>query len=79
MFKKTLIASTLLSAFIALPAAAHHPSPAEPDIGDMMDMHETTVDALIEDGIISRDSDMGVDEIGADAIQNGSLIEVDSE
>lgn len=69
--KKTIIASAFLSAVIALPVAAHHPSPAEPEIGDMMDMHETTVDALIEDGVIQSDSDMAVDEIGADSIQNG--------
>ena len=50
--KKTMIILAALGAFTALPASAHHMSPAEPDIGDMMDMHVTTVDSLIEDGVI---------------------------
>ena len=69
MLRNTIIATALVTTFVSLPAAAHHFSPAEPDIGDMMEMHESTIDALVEDGIISRDDDMGApDDMGTDSV-----------
>ncbi|MEW6765972.1 MAG: hypothetical protein AB1344_09340 [Pseudomonadota bacterium] len=55
--KKTMLVLAAISALTALPATAHHFSPAEPDIGDMMDMHETMVDSLLESGTIQRPLD----------------------
>lgn len=79
MLRNTIIATALLTTFVSLPAAAHHLSPAEPDIGDMMEMHETTVDALIEDGVISLDRDMGApDDMGVDTVLNDELVGSDS-
>ena len=41
-----LIATTVIGLALAAPLAAHHNSPAEPDIGDMMGRHEAAIDDL---------------------------------
>lgn len=48
--------------FIAAPAFAHHPSPAEPDIGDMMGMHDAAIEAMLD----TRNMDVDLDDNGAD-------------
>ena len=41
-----LIATTVICLALAAPLAAHHNSPADPEIGDMMGMHEEAIDSL---------------------------------
>ena len=41
-----LIATTVICLALAAPLAAHHNSPADPEIGDMMGMHEYAIDNL---------------------------------
>jgi len=41
-----LIATTVIGLALAAPLVAHHNSPADPDIGDMMDRHEEAIDSL---------------------------------
>jgi hypothetical protein len=54
-----LIVLTALGVALALPVAAHHMSPMDVDIGDMMGMHDDAIDLLDPAG--EANSDMGWD------------------
>ena len=41
-----LIATTVICLALAAPLAAHHNSPADPEIGDMMGMHDEAIESL---------------------------------
>ena len=45
-----LITTAVIGLALAAPLAAHHNSPAEPDIGDMMGRHEDAIEALADRG-----------------------------
>lgn len=42
--------AALASLTLAFPVWGHHNSPADPDIGDMMGMHDAAIDALDPNG-----------------------------
>lgn len=71
-----LIVLTALGVALALPLAAHHMSPMDPDIGDMMGNHEDAIDALDPGG--NANSDMGWDSADTVPAQGGTGAGVDT-
>jgi len=61
------IAAAALVALFTTPAFAHHPSPAEPDIGDMQGMHESAIESMLE--TTSRAFDL--EEVRSDNVGSG--------
>ncbi len=65
--KKTVVSIISIGMISATVAAyAHHPSPAEPDIGDAMGMHDAAIEAMLDqrpdtvDPMTNRSDNVGV-------------------
>ncbi len=72
---KSLVNGVFALAFAA-PVFAHHPSPAEPDIGDMMGMHDAAIESMLETRVMTIDLDeVRSDNVGENIGGNESMLE----
>lgn len=72
---KSLV-SGVFALIVAAPAFAHHPSPAEPDIGDMMGMHDAAIESMLETRVMTIDLDeVRSDNVGDNIGGNDSMLE----
>jgi hypothetical protein len=73
---ETLVLTIVLAFGAAAPVFAHHLSPAEPDISDMMGMHDAAIEAMLYRRAMDRNlGDVRSDNVGANIGGNDSVLE----